>query len=645
VRSPRRDRALLRAVLLVLALAAGPGVARAQDDDLLGALKRVEAVRVEGNHEISTGTIKKVLRTGGSTFLGLRSPPLFRPDFLRSDVQSIQTLYLRRGFLDAQATAVADSGTKPGRVVVTYTVVEGLQVRVRSIAFDSSAVFTDEERRKPLGLEPGEPYDPVQVALDRGALGALYADRGHFPAIETTVDRDSAWVDIRYVIRDGPAYHLREVTVSGVEQVDTSAVRREVILDRGDLYRRNRVLESSERLSSTGLFTTVEIEPVLVDSLGGIVDLGVRVRERKKRWLEGGVGTGTEDKVRFLGKWGHRNLSGDGNSLTLGTDLGFRYFTGRQIRARYRAELAYVEPWLFKSRTRGRVGAAVERGAEQFAGIEFVQESAQLAFGVSRDFFSSRSRISAVFENTWSRVDRILVPEGAPLDTIFVAPYLPSLTFAFDQDRRDDPLSPSRGTINNLTLQIAGVRENDGRYWKVEGQSAKHAPLSLRRSIGARLRLGLIKPIGSGPDGAEATIDRVPQTDRYRVGGATTIRGYHDNGIDANAAGGALLAVVNVELRSRLFGPVGAQVFVDGGNVWSDPSRFRWSHLFRPSGVDGTTSVDDVRWSYGAGLSLFTPVGPMRLDYARRLYLEESDVVAGRYAERGLQHFSIGFIF
>ena len=123
-------------MLTVLALAAGPGVARAQDDDLLGALKRVEAVRVEGNREISTGTIKKVLRTGGSTFLGLRSPPLFRPDFLRSDIQSIQTLYLRRGFLDAQATAVADSGTKPGRVVVTYTIVEGVQVRVRSIAFD-----------------------------------------------------------------------------------------------------------------------------------------------------------------------------------------------------------------------------------------------------------------------------------------------------------------------------------------------------------------------------------------------------------------------------------------------------------------------------------------------------------------------------
>ena len=645
MRSPRRGNALVLAGLVVLALGAGAGPVRAQDDDLLGALKRVEKVRIEGNREISSGTIKKVLRTGGTTFLGLRSPPLFRPDFLRSDIQSIQTLYLRHGFLDAQATAVADSGSQPGRVVVTYRIVEGPQVRVRSIELDSSAVFTDAERRKTLALEPGEAYDPVQVALDRGNLGAQYADRGHFPTIETTVDRDSTWVDIRYVVEDGPPYHLRDVTVRGVARVDTNAVRREVILDRGDLYRRNRVLESSQRLSSTGLFTTVEIEPTVVDSAGGIVDLGVRVRERKPRWLEGGVGTGTEDKVRFLGKWGHRNLSGDGNSLTLASDLGLRYLTGQQIRARYRVELTYVEPWLFHERIRGRVGAAVERGAEQFGGIEFVQESAQLAFGASRDFFLSRSRISAVFENTWSRVDRILNPEGAPTDTIFIAPYLPSLTLAYDQDRRDDPLSPTRGMINNLTLQIAGVRENTGRYWKVEGQSAMFRPLDGRRSIGARLRLGLITPIGSGPEGPDGRLERVPEPDRFRLGGTTSVRGYHDNGIDAGAVGGAFLGLFNVEMRSRLLGPLGWQVFLDGGNVWPDPGRVRWANLFGGTGIDGSYTYDDVHWSVGAGLSLHTPVGPVRLDYARRLEVDESDLRENRRAETELVHFAIGFTF
>jgi outer membrane protein insertion porin family len=645
VRSPRRG-SRARAALLVLVLACGgAGEARAQGDELLGALKRVEAVRIEGNHEVSSGTLRKVLKTGGTTFLGLRSPPLFRPDFLRSDVQAIQTVYLRRGFLDAQASAVADSGSRPGRVVVTFHVVEGPRVLVRSVAIDSSAVFDDAGRRKVLVLGPGDPYDPVQVALDRGALGALYADRGHFPVIETTVDRDSTWVDIRYVVHDGPAYHLSDVLVSGVERVDTSAVRREVLLDRGELYRRNRVLESSERLSSTGLFTTVEIEPDHPDSLAGTVALNVRVRERKPHWLEGGVGTGTVDKIRLLGKWGHRNLSGDGKSFTATTDVGLRGRTGSVLRLRYRGELSYVEPWLFATRTRGRVAATVERAAEQFAGITYVQEAAQLSFGASRDFFRARSRLSLVFENTWSRVVRIIEPLDAPKDTVFVAPYLPSLTLGWDQDRRDDPLSPTRGTLSNATLQIAGIRQSSGRFWKAEGLTAGHIPVAARTSVGLRLRLGLIKPVGSGPGGPLETLARVPLADRYRVGGTTTIRGYHDNGIDAGGVGGVLLGVVNAEFRTRLVGPFGGHLFVDGGNVWREEGRFRFRSLFRTSGVDGSVGFDDVHWSYGAGVSVRTPVGPVRFDYARRLHVDETDLLNGRTPERGLFHFAIGFNF
>lgn len=640
--SPRPGSTFRVALVLLVLAGAGPGPARAQDD-LLGALKRVEKVRLEGNEEVSSGTLRKVLKTKGPSFLGLRGAPLFRPDFLRSDVNSIQTVYLRRGYLDAQATATADSGSRADRVVVTYRVVEGPQVIVRSVAIDSTNQFDDEERRKVLVLGPGDPYDPVQVVLDRGALGALYGDRGHFPSVETTVDRDSNWVDIRYVVRDGPAYRLNEVVVSGVARVDTSAVRREVLLERGELYRRNRVRQSSERLSGTGLFTTIEVEPEHLDSLAGTLDLRVKVRERKPRWIEGGVGTGTAEYARILGKWGHRNLSGDGKSLTATTDAGMSGGDSAIVRVRARLEIAYGEPWLFGGRTRGRVAASIERASQEFSTVSFLQESARLSFGASRDFYGARSRLSLVFENTWSRVSRVVFRDTT--SSLFIAPYLPSLTLAYDQDRRNDPLSPSRGTLNNVSLQIAGIRENSGRYWKVEGQTAGHLPIAAGTSLGLRLKAGLIKPVGSGPGGPLETLARVAVTDRFRVGGTTTVRGYHDNGIDAGGVGGALLVVLNLELRTRLVGPIGGHLFIDGGNVWREPGRFRFASLLRTSGVNGTYGFDDVHWSYGAGVSLRTPVGPVRFDYGRRLHGDESDVVNERKAEPGLFHFAFGFNF
>lgn len=639
-------RAALAARCLLAALAlsgAGGGAAHAAGDDLLGALKRVEAVRIEGNRAVDEGTIRSVLRVGGTDFLGLRGRPLFRPDFLRTDVLSIQTLYLRRGFPDATATASADSGARSDRVVVTYRVVEGPRVHVRAVAIDSASVFPPDRLRGVMRLRPGVPYDPVQVPLDRAALAELYAQRGHFPAITTRVDRDGAVVDIRFTIEEGPAYHIGAVAVSGVSRVDTSAVRREVLLRPGDLYRRDRLVESSERLSGTGLFTTVEIQPAPPDSQRGAVDLHVLVRERKPRWVEGAVGTGTAERIRLTGQWGHRNLSGDGKALTAQADVGW---SGRQ-KYRTKGELAFVEPWLVGTRTRGRVAVSYERGFVEFSDRTYIQEAAGVSFGVSRDFFTARARVSAVFDNTWTREARVISRDtSSTADDFFLAPYLPRLTVSFDQDRRDDPLFPRSGAINNLTVQFAGVlRENTGRYMKFEALSGGHLPLGRRTTLALRARGGIIRPVGPGPGGPAGTLARVPATDRYRVGGTATVRGYHDNGIDGGVNGGILLGVVNLELRRRLFGAIGGTLFVDGGNVWSDPARVRLRGVFSPTGVERSYALDDVHWSYGAGLSVATPVGPLRLEYGRRFHVDESDIVAGRTRERDGVHFAIGYTF
>ena len=223
------------AALLVLFV---PATARALDEELLGALKRVQQVRFEGNRSIKDGAIKKVIKTGAGSFLGLRSPPLFRPDFLKADVVTIQNLYIRHGFLGASVTARADSGDKASRVIVVFTVQESLQVRVRSIEFDTTFVLDRGEMRRATKLRAGEPYDPVQLALDREALAQAFAEEGYFPSITTLVTRDSLWADVRVAIKTGPRYRVRDIRIAGVSEVDTNVVRREIKFDTGDPFKR-----------------------------------------------------------------------------------------------------------------------------------------------------------------------------------------------------------------------------------------------------------------------------------------------------------------------------------------------------------------------------------------------------------------------
>ena len=123
MKSPRRGsslvaRALRRGLALAVACAAialAVPPAGASDDELLGALKRVEKVAHRGQRRRRRRhAARRSSRPGTPTSSACAARPLFRPDFLRADVGALQTLYLRRGYPDAVAVAEADSGSKPG---------------------------------------------------------------------------------------------------------------------------------------------------------------------------------------------------------------------------------------------------------------------------------------------------------------------------------------------------------------------------------------------------------------------------------------------------------------------------------------------------------------------------------------------------
>ena len=64
-------------------------------------------------------------------------------------------------------------------------------------------------------------------------------------------------------------------------------------------------------------------------------------------------------------------------------------------------------------------------------------------------------------------------------------------------------------------------------------------------------------------------------------------------------------------------------LFVDVGNLWARPDDFRW---------------DEWRVGAGAGLQFLSPVGPIRLDYGRRV-TRDPEAAPDRL------HVSIGYAF
>ena len=131
------------------------------------------------------------------------------------------------------------------------------------------------------------------------------------------------------------------------------------------------------------------------------------------------------------------------------------------------------------------------------------------------------------------------------------------------------------------------------------------------------------------------TVRDLPASERFFTGGDTTIRGFALDSVGVPATitpkgfpiGGDAAIILNAELRTPVYGPVGAVLFADGGNVF-----VRASDL----------SLTNLRGSLGFGVRYRSPIGPIRIDLGFKL---DRRVIGTALEPRYAIHFSIGQAF
>jgi outer membrane translocation and assembly module TamA len=118
--------------------------------------------------------------------------------------------------------------------------------------------------------------------------------------------------------------------------------------------------------------------------------------------------------------------------------------------------------------------------------------------------------------------------------------------------------------------------------------------------------------------------DELLPSDRFRAGGATSVRGYGEDSLGPRTfgvpSGGERLVVLNQEARFPMFRWVNGVVFIDAGNIFAKHQDW------------GALEV-----GYGAGLRFNTPIGLLRADMAF-----PSQPVTGRGTR---YYFGLGHIF
>ncbi len=599
-------------------------------------LPEVASIKFEGEHHFSEGQLRKLMRSASPSWRHPFRHTPYLADRLQQDIVRLSDFYRDQGYLQARVWLIEARPSDDGRKVrIRIGVEEGEVTRVAAIRFVANQTLSEDDLDDVLETKVGKPYSATRVDLDRQRLIDLYADNGRpYTTVEDSVASEGLTATVGFIIHEGPATHVRRVVIEGAHETKHFVIRRELTFKSGDLLKRKKVTESRERLFETGFFRNVRFEPIPADSSSPpqLVDITVFVTERKMGWVLAGVGYNSSNQVRLSGEIGHRNILGNAHRLVYRNRLAFDVDAlikkDQPAIEETRSELSFLEPWLFSTRTSGTFslfGESTREPTLPAAGVER-EDLVGVGFAAERRFHL-RSRVRGSIENRWVS-QRVLVEQVMGPDTVLVTErqhfVTRSLALFVERDKRNNPFDPSTGSLATFLGEVAGgALGGTSNFLKLTLSGSWYRPMK-GVVIAGRLGGGWIHPFGDS--GGRPPIEQVPRNERFRAGGATTVRGYPEDSLgpqritpgqrEPSTDRGLATVLANVEMRFPMFWRFSGALFIDSGNVWEEArdvaiKRFipRWHNA----------AIEDVRYSTGGGIRFHTPVGPLRLDYGYSL--------------------------
>jgi outer membrane protein insertion porin family len=428
-------------------------------------------------------------------------------DELPNDVERIKEVYLNKGYLDVQVgmPRVELDETKEWFTVI-FPIVEGEPYIVSQLEYSGNTVFTEEELREGLLIEPGEVFQRAKLRDEMTRLTDLYGSRGYaFAEANPFVDPDPSTRSTRisFNIEEGEMVRIRDIRITGNDKTRDNVIRRELRVDERDMIDSPAIARSFERLNNLNFFETVEILPKQTSP--GEVDLDVRVKEKPTGSFSIGGGFSTLDQFMAIADITEGNLFGRGYLGRIRGQLGGRRSLGT---------ITFRNPALFDTLTSVQVDGF--RSLTNFLTYFESRTGANLTFG---RFFSEY--IIGTFTLVAEEIKLNNIDADAP-DIILRQAGTQSTTgfrASLFRDSRDYFLDPRRGARVGVRTSLGtDTLGGSNNFYTAVLDAMKFTPLPMwdfRHSI--RARIG----IGQGFGGQD-----LPVPEFFFVGGIDTVRGF-----------------------------------------------------------------------------------------------------------------------
>jgi len=628
-----------------------------------GPVTGVKRINFIGNNEFSDKRLRGQIATAESSWWKFfSSNDNYDPGRLEFDREQLRKFYTDRGFADFRVvSAVAELTPDQEDFYITFTIDEGEEYRWGDIDVKTELdELNNDFLKRIVRIQSGDIYKASDVESAIETLTFAAGTSGYaFVDIQPEIrrNRDTKTVDLVFNIVEGPRVYIERIDIVGNTTTLDYVIRRELELVEGDAFNRILLDRSRNKIRALRFFEDVEIEETQGSSADRAV-VKVKVKEQPTGELSFSAGFSSSDRFLVDLSITQRNLRGRGQLLR---------FVVRTSANRREIDLRFTEP-----RFLGRNMAA---GAELFdVTIDFLEEANfrqsrrgalfTLAFPVTENT-SLGARYS--LRNESIDVDprqclTVGLTNSSLCDPTTNQPFGDRLSsilgYTFAWDRRNDPITPTRGYDLRLSQDVAGLG-GDVRYLRTDVTANAYRGLTKDVIASARLGGGYVSGWGGEP---------IQINDRFFKGNFD-FRGYDNAGIGprvvqrvavgsngANfnslnelitasaasvAAGGEPIQQVDTQLlRGNALGgnayalaaaevsfPLGinsllGSLWVEAGGVGLlDQEFFPSTTATIDNDLLGQFIVDDFAIRAVAGASVFweSPFGPIRFDFTKPL--------------------------
>jgi len=497
----------------------------------------------------------------------------------QNDKPKLEQALHSEGYYGCSVQLGIDTKSEPVRV--TFTVAPGPLYKLDQINVDwGGHTPVPAARVKPdtLGIKSGDSAR-ARAIIDAGDAVLAHLKRHGYPypslaKRDVVVDHATHKVNVTYSIDPGARAHFGPTTFKGLRTVHEDYLQNKLPWKPGDPYDSDKVVAARKMLAELGLFQSFDVAIASSVEPSGALPVTIEVTESKHRTIAAGISFKTEEGAGASVSWEHRNITGRGDTLSIEAHAS-NLSSGLRT--------TYLRPEF--QRPDQSLTAKLDAGVEQ--------PDAYTSHKVSAEIHITRTLSKQLTASAGIGLKTARVEQQDETDQYSLL-YFP---LRGRWDRRDNRTDPHKGGM--LTLHFTpyfGTGDADSYFFKTTAEYRHYVKITDKLVLAGRTKIGTI--LGASRDG-------VPPDERFYAGGGSSVRGYDYATLspldDKDPIGGRSLFEVSMEARRRLNDTVGLVLFVDGGEA------------FESTYPDFS---ETLRWGTGVGVRVFTPAGPLRIDFA-----------------------------